>query len=71
MFRLTRPSSDALKFGGNDAPICVLIFTVFLNEVNVIPPSMPHVLVQYFIGTPVTYQVCSVHVIVKGFNFKS
>jgi hypothetical protein len=41
--------------------IGVLMFTVFLNVVNVVPPSMPHVLA--FLGTPLAYQVCNVDVI--------
>jgi hypothetical protein len=43
MFRPTRPSSGVLKFGGTAVP-SGLLRSVFLNEVNVIPPPMPHVL---------------------------
>jgi hypothetical protein len=32
-------------------------FTIFLNELDVVPPSIPHVLV---FGMHVVYQVCSV-----------
>jgi hypothetical protein len=65
MFRPTRPSSGALKFGGNccafrATAIRVLVFTVFLHEVNAVSRSMP--LVLCFFGMPVVYLVCSVEV---------
>jgi hypothetical protein len=41
--------------------IGVFVFTGFLNEANVIPSFMPHVLT--FLGRPLAYQVCSVDVI--------
>jgi hypothetical protein len=49
MFRPTRPSSGALKYGDNcrafcTAAICVFVITMFLNEANVVPRSMPDVL---------------------------
>jgi hypothetical protein len=40
--------------------IGVYVFTVFLNEVNVVPHSMPNVF--SFFGMPIIYQVCSVDV---------
>jgi hypothetical protein len=47
-FRATRPSAGALKFVGNcwtfrATAIRVFVFAVFLNEVNLVPSSMPHV----------------------------
>jgi hypothetical protein len=66
MFRPTRPSSVALKLGGAAVPSSLLrsmflYLTMFLNEVNAVPSF----------GTLVIYQVCSMHVIVNGFGFKS
>jgi hypothetical protein len=34
----------------------VFVFTVFLTEVNVVPPSVPHVLP--LLGMPVVWEVC-------------
>jgi hypothetical protein len=65
MFRPTRPSSDALKLRNCSAfcatAIGVSIFVIFLNEVRVVPPSLPYVL--SFFGVPVFCLVCSVDVI--------
>jgi hypothetical protein len=49
MFRPTRASSGALKFGGTAVPSTLLrslffVFIMFLNEVNVVPSSKQHVL---------------------------
>jgi hypothetical protein len=49
-----------LKFREISVPtaIGVFVFTIFLNEVNDVPPSMPHAL--SLLGMPVAYQVCGV-----------
>jgi hypothetical protein len=50
MFGSTRPSSDALKFGGGAMPSSLLrsvfpyLSIMFLNEVDIVPPPMPHVM---------------------------
>jgi hypothetical protein len=63
MFRPIRPSSGALKFGRNccafrATAFCVFIFTMFLNEVGVVPPCVPHVL--SFFRMSVAYQPITV-----------
>jgi hypothetical protein len=72
MFRPTRPSSGVLKFGGNccafrATTVGVFVSTMFLNEVSVVSPSMPHVLP--FLGTSVVYGMCSMNAVSVLWNW--
>jgi hypothetical protein len=65
MFRPNWPSPGVLKLEGTAVPPVLLrlvfsIYIMFLNEINVAPPSMPHVL--SFFSMPVVCLVCNVDV---------
>lgn len=49
--------------------IGVFAFVMFLNEDNIIPPSMPHI--WSFSGMPAVYLVWTVDIIVRNISFRS